>query len=69
MLRKVAIAVGILLAGAVAALVVVVAFFDFNRLKPLITARVADYSGRQLRSAASSACGTRESCIVSPARS
>ena len=48
MLRKVAIAVGILFAGAVAALVVVVAVFDFNRLKPLITARVANFSGRQL---------------------
>jgi uncharacterized protein involved in outer membrane biogenesis len=47
-LRKVAIAVAILLAGAVAAVVVVVAVFDFNRLKPLITARVANVSGRQL---------------------
>ena len=48
MLRKVAIAVAILFAGAVAALVVVVAVFDFNWLKPLITARVANFSGRQL---------------------
>jgi hypothetical protein len=42
MLRKVAIAVAILFVGAVVALVVVVAVFDFNRLKPLITARVAN---------------------------
>ncbi|MCA1851355.1 MAG: AsmA family protein, partial [Beggiatoa sp.] len=48
MLRKAAIVVGILFAGALAALVVVVAVFDFNRLKPLITARVASSSGRQL---------------------
>ena len=48
MLRKVTIAVGILFTGAIVAMVLVVAFFDFNRLKPLITARVADYSGRQL---------------------
>ncbi len=48
MLLRIAIAVAILFAGAVVALVVVVAVFDFNRLKPLITARVANFSGRQL---------------------
>ena len=48
MIRRIAIAVAVLLVGAVVALGVAIAVLDPNDLKPFITARVADFSGRKL---------------------
>ena len=49
MLRKIVLAVGILLIVVVVGLTIAVATFDPNRLKPLITTRVASLSGRELK--------------------